>query len=114
LRFRKNRVVRVDGTRVTADIVFPSKRVAVFVDGCFWHGCPKHARVPRANPAYWDAKLARNVERDARNTGLLRGAGWTVLRYWEHEQPDDVAASIANIVVGLDRSDRGGSGPPED
>jgi DNA mismatch endonuclease (patch repair protein) len=67
-RFRKDAVVIVDGVRVTADIVFPSKRVAVFIDGCFWHGCPDHGRPPHVNKLYWNAKLARNVERDARNT----------------------------------------------
>jgi DNA mismatch endonuclease (patch repair protein) len=95
LRFRKNATLKVDGVRVTADIVFPSKSLAVFIDGCFWHGCPDHSRPPRANPRYWNAKLARNVERDARNSSLLRAAGWTVLRYWEHESPDEVAQSIA-------------------
>jgi DNA mismatch endonuclease (patch repair protein) len=103
LRFRKNAVLTVDGIRVTADIVFPSKRVAVFIDGCFWHGCPEHGRVPKANAAYWNAKLARNVERDARNTALLRGAGWTVLRHWEHEVAEEVALSIAEVVLRVDR-----------
>lgn len=99
LRFRKNAALTVDGVRVTADIVFPSKRIAVFIDGCFWHGCPEHGRRPKANPAYWNAKLARNVERDARNTALLVAAGWTVLRHWEHEPPDEVAVSIVNEVL---------------
>jgi DNA mismatch endonuclease (patch repair protein) len=98
LRFRKDLVLKVDGVRIRTDIVFPTERVAVFIDGCFWHECPEHGRPPRANPAYWKAKLARNVERDARNTALLCGAGWTVLRHWEHESPDDVARSIANHV----------------
>jgi DNA mismatch endonuclease (patch repair protein) len=98
LRFRKNATLKVEGVRVTADIVFPSKSLAVFIDGCFWHGCPDHGRSPKANPRYWNAKLARNVERDARNSSLLRAAGWTVLRYWEHESPDEVAQSIADQV----------------
>lgn len=101
LRFRKNQVLAVDDIRVTADIVFRSERVAVFIDGCFWHGCPEHGRAPKTNPTYWTAKLARNVERDARNTALLRAAGWTVLRHWEHEQPDEVADSITDVVLGL-------------
>jgi DNA mismatch endonuclease, patch repair protein len=98
LRFRKDTVLTVNDVRVRADIVFPSKRVAVFVDGCFWHGCPEHGRAPKANQAYWNAKLARNVERDARNTALLEAAGWTVLRHWEHEAPDEAARSIASHV----------------
>ena len=93
-RFRKDVVLTVEGVRVRADIVFKSKGVVVFLDGCFWHGCPEHGRSPSANRTYWNAKLARNVERDARNNALLRDAGWTVLRFWEHESPDGVAAAI--------------------
>ncbi len=101
LRFRKDAVVTVEGVRIRADIVFKSKRLAVFLDGCFWHGCPEHGRSPSANRTYWNAKLARNVERDARNNALMRGAGWTVLRFWEHESPDDVAAAVIAHVRGL-------------
>ena len=77
-----------------ADIVFRSRRIAVFIDGCFWHGCPQHGRTPRSNQPYWAAKLARNVERDERNNALLKLSGWTVLRYWEHEAPELVADAI--------------------
>jgi DNA mismatch endonuclease (patch repair protein) len=94
-RFRKNMALRIEDVRVKVDIVFPSRRVAVFIDGCFWHGCPEHGRVPRVNRTYWGAKLARNVERDATNASRLQRAGWTVLRYWEHEAPEVVTASIA-------------------
>ena len=81
-----------------ADIVFGPKRIAVFIDGCFWHGCPQHGRKPRVNRPYWDAKLARNVERDDRNDQLLRAEGWKVLRYWEHEDSETIATSIASEV----------------
>jgi DNA mismatch endonuclease, patch repair protein len=101
MRFRKDSVLRTgDGIRVRADIVFGRHRIAVFIDGCFWHGCPQHGRHPRVNRSYWDAKLARNVARDERNVRLLRGDGWTVLRFWEHEDPGEVAALIALHVKG--------------
>lgn len=84
LRFRKN-CRPVADLRCNADIVFPRKRVAVFVDGCFWHGCPDHGRVPKDQGGYWAAKLARNVARDRRNDAALSAAGWLVVRVWEHE-----------------------------
>ena len=71
--------------RVSVDFVFRRERVAVFVDGCFWHGCPKHGTMPAGNRAFWKAKLARNAERDTLVTRALRKAGWTVLRIWEHD-----------------------------
>jgi len=67
------------------DFVFPRKRVAIFVDGCFWHGCPQHGREPDSRQAYWGPKLARNKARDRQVTRLLRKLGWTVLRIWHHE-----------------------------
>jgi len=66
------------------DFVFRRERVAVFVDGCFWHGCPKCYRRPKSNRKFWDAKAARNRARDAEVTRALRRAGWTVVRIWEH------------------------------
>jgi DNA mismatch endonuclease (patch repair protein) len=86
--------------RGRADIVFTRRRIAVFIDGCFWHVCPIHATAPKANAEYWTPKLARNVERDAETTAKLEAAGWTVLRYWEHESPTDVAASIEAALRG--------------
>ncbi|WP_344771873.1 very short patch repair endonuclease [Nocardioides panacisoli] len=80
--------------RRRADVVFRSRRVAVFIDGCYWHACPEHGTVARTNAEYWSAKLARNVERDQETTALLQSAGWRVLRYWEHDDPRAVAASI--------------------
>jgi DNA mismatch endonuclease (patch repair protein) len=66
------------------DFVFPSRRLAVFVDGCYWHGCPLHYRRPRSNRKFWDAKIARNRVRDREVGRLLRARGWRVLRVWEH------------------------------
>jgi DNA mismatch endonuclease (patch repair protein) len=71
--------------RVSVDFVFRKERVAVFVDGCFWHACPRHGTMPAGNRAFWNAKLARNTERDGLVTRSLRKAGWTVLRIWEHD-----------------------------
>jgi len=79
--------------RRRADVVFTRARIAVFVDGCFWHGCPEHATHPATNAQWWAAKLTRNVERDRETDEHLRAAGWTVLRYWEHA--DMATASIA-------------------
>jgi DNA mismatch endonuclease (patch repair protein) len=70
--------------RVRPDFIFASRRLAVFVDGCFWHGCPRHGTRPRGNAAFWRAKFRRNRERDRRDTRRLRRAGWQVLRLWEH------------------------------
>jgi DNA mismatch endonuclease (patch repair protein) len=97
LRFRKH-VAPLAGLRCQADLVFPGARVAVFVDGCFWHGCPVHGRTPRSNTDYWQAKIERNRRRDERNNGLLAEAGWTVVRVWEHEDPALVADRIAQVV----------------
>jgi len=67
------------------DIAFPSKKVAVFVDGCFWHLCPKHGEFPASNRAFWVPKLKRNAERDKETNALLRKSGWKVIRIWEHD-----------------------------
>jgi DNA mismatch endonuclease (patch repair protein) len=86
------------GGRRRADIVFPRMRIAVFIDGCFWHGCPTHATRPKENADYWDPKLDRNIERDLETTAELAAGGWTVLRFWEHELPADVARTISEGV----------------
>lgn len=96
LRFRKDIPVAVEGGRVRPDIVFTRARLAVFVDGCFWHSCPQHAARPRTNAAFWAAKLDRNMRRDERDTGRLEQAGWGVLRIWEHET-DDLAALVERV-----------------
>lgn len=93
LGYRVHRRV-VPGVRRSADIVFVGARVAVFVDGCFWHGCPEHYRRPGSNVGYWDAKVQRNVARDREVEALLADAGWTVLRAWEHEDPSAVADRV--------------------
>jgi DNA mismatch endonuclease (patch repair protein) len=82
----------------TADIVFTRQRIAIFIDGCYWHACPEHRTVARSNAAYWSEKLERNTARDANTTSQLQAAGWTVLRFWEHEDPDAVAATIVAAV----------------
>jgi DNA mismatch endonuclease (patch repair protein) len=71
--------------RCRGDIVFTRRRVVVFVDGCFWHGCPVHATAPTNNAEWWRAKLDANIERDNRNRTALSQLGWTVIRVWEHE-----------------------------
>ena len=88
---------------VRADLVFRRSRVAVFIDGCFWHGCPAHSSTPRTNTAYWTAKLAANRDRDARAALLLGDAGWTVVRVWEHEEPRHGAMRIRDVVRGASR-----------
>ncbi|MEQ7845805.1 very short patch repair endonuclease [Nocardioides kribbensis] len=81
-----------------ADLVFTRAKVAVFVDGCFWHGCPTHHTVAKSNADFWARKVTRNRERDAETDRLLREAGWTVIRAWEHEPADDVVARILTSV----------------
>jgi DNA mismatch endonuclease (patch repair protein) len=88
------------GTRRRADLAFVRVRVAVMVDGCFWHGCPVHATQPKANATWWRAKLAGNVARDRDTDARLRRAGWLVLRFWEHQ---DMAVAARRV----DRSVRG-------
>lgn len=86
--------------RRTADVVFTRAKVAVFVDGCYWHGCPEHFRQPKTNTEYWAPKIARNRERDAEIDELLRAAGWTVIRAWSHEDADAVADQVERAVRG--------------
>lgn len=84
--------------RYTADLVFAGPKVAVFIDGCFWHSCPWHGVRPKSNVDYWDVKLDANRSRDERVNSLLKRHGWRVLRYWEHEEPERVAQKIVNVV----------------
>ena len=97
LRYFVDRRV-VPGTRRRVDIVFPRLEIAVFVDGCFWHSCPVHGTVPKANRAWWVAKLAANEARDRATDAQLEQARWTVLRFWEHEDPAVVADTIEAAV----------------
>jgi DNA mismatch endonuclease (patch repair protein) len=85
--------------RRTADLVFRKARVAVFVDGCFWHGCPEHHAPPKTNASYWATKIQGNKSRDKDTTERLCKEGWTVLRFWSHEEPLSVAMQIAEVVA---------------
>ncbi|MCX4719635.1 very short patch repair endonuclease [Streptomyces virginiae] len=99
LRYRLQ--VKVPGMpRRTIDIAFPGAKVAVFLDGCFWHGCPEHATQPKANAQWWREKLDKNMARDRETSELLAAAGWTVLRFWEHEAPEAVAARVIDARRG--------------
>lgn len=80
--------------RRRSDILFTRAHISVFVDGCFWHGCPKHATLPKANRAFGDEKIARNRRRDTDTNRLLTDDGWLVLRFWEHESPEDVVDRV--------------------
>lgn len=84
--------------RRTIDVAFTRQRVAVFIDGCFWHGCPQHGTQPRANSEWWRTKIARNKARDADTTEVLNAAGWVVLRFWEHDEPAAVAEEVLKTV----------------
>ena len=99
-RFRKDYPIRLtSGTIVHPDIVFTKKRVAVFIDGCYWHSCPIHGTTPKSNRHYWIPKLRQNVERDKKTDIDLRANGWKVLRIWEHVDPEDAASMIASEVL---------------
>lgn len=91
------------------DVAFTRTKVAVLIDGCFWHGCPQHATQPKANAEWWRQKLDRNMARDLETTEHLTAQGWTVLRFWEHEGPEDVAAQVKAAVERrpAGRSDKG-------
>jgi DNA mismatch endonuclease (patch repair protein) len=91
-------VAPLHGSRRRADLVFTRARVAVFIDGCFWHGCPAHASAPKSNKEWWAQKLGANVRRDRDTDATLEASGWTVIRVWEHEDPEDAAARIENAV----------------
>ncbi|MFD6362947.1 very short patch repair endonuclease [Streptomyces roseolus] len=81
------------------DVAFTSVKVAVLIDGCFWHGCPEHATHPKANAEWWRTKLDRNMARDRETTEHLQAQGWTVLRFWEHIPPAEVAATVRATVA---------------
>ncbi|MFJ4831514.1 very short patch repair endonuclease [Streptomyces sp. NPDC088747] len=95
LRYRVN--VPVPGMpRRTIDIAFGKAKIAIFMDGCFWHGCPQHATQPKANATWWRDKLDKNMARDRQTSEHLVAEGWTVLRFWEHEPPEEVVRSITD------------------
>lgn len=92
--------------RRRADIVFTKARLAVFIDGCFWHGCAEHYTEPATNTEYWTAKREKNMARDRDTKERLTALGWTVLRFWEHEDPATTAALIETLYLSLRREDR--------
>ena len=97
LRYRGN--ARPEpGLRRTADLLFRGSRVAVLIDGCFWHGCPEHHQAPKANAAFWSDEIATNRARDADTNHVLRNRGWMVVRVWEHEIRADVDRVAARII----------------
>jgi DNA mismatch endonuclease, patch repair protein len=102
LRYHVDRAV-LPGVRRRVDVVFPSIRLAVFIDGCFWHCCPIHGTWPKANSAWWAAKLEANRQRDAATDQQLRAAGWRVERVWEHDSPEAAAKRITRIARMLQR-----------
>ena len=97
LRYRVDRRP-APGVIGRADVVVGPARVAVYVDGCFWHSCPTHASIPRTNREWWIAKLNRNRERDRETSQALRDEGWEVIRIWEHENPREAADRIERVV----------------
>jgi DNA mismatch endonuclease (patch repair protein) len=86
------------GLRRTADLVFPSAKVAVFLDGCFWHGCPEHHTVATANATFWADKVEGNRARDRDTDSRLADAGWVSVRVWEHEDPAEAARRVEDVV----------------
>ncbi|ALL79106.1 DNA mismatch repair protein [Pseudonocardia sp. EC080610-09] len=98
-RFRVEYRFDIDGLRRRrADVVFTRYRLAIFVDGCFWHRCPEHATSPKSNGEWWATKLARNVERDRDTDERLVDAGWSVIRIWEHEAADSAADAVEDVL----------------
>jgi DNA mismatch endonuclease, patch repair protein len=108
LRYRVN-TRPIPNLRRTADIVFTKARVAILIDGCFWHGCAEHHR-PAHGPRteFWASKIADNRRRDVESTKAFEAAGWCVLRFWEHEEPTEVAWKIASIVSNRNNRPRSG------
>ncbi len=109
-RYRKDYRLDLDGgRRVRPDIAFTARKVAIFVDGCFWHACPQHGSKPRANEWYWGPKLLANVERDRVNDTALTTAGWTVVRLWEHLSLEEAVATVVTALA----AEPGTPGNPE-
>ncbi len=105
LRYRCDLRIDLPGAmRARPDVVFTRRKVAVFVDGCFWHGCPVHGRTPTTNVDYWSVELARNLDRDRLQTRALQDAGWTVIRIWGHE---DLDSGRDRVVSALQRGAKG-------
>lgn len=102
IRFRKHPQLRLGSLTVRPDVVFPHQRIAVFVDGCFWHGCVDHGTKPRSNVEYWRRKLAMNVSRDKRVDAALAQSGWRSIRLWEHLSIED---AVERVVSALEREE---------
>lgn len=98
LRYRVDRRP-LNGLRRRADIIFGPAKVAVFIDGCYWHGCPQHYVPPRTNSGYWSPKISGNIARDRDTDARLTATGWLVLRFWEHQPAEDCASQIAAAVL---------------
>jgi DNA mismatch endonuclease (patch repair protein) len=105
MRYRVDAALPGMGRR-RADVLFPRAKVAVFVDGCFWHRCPIHGVAPKSNAAWWDAKLAGNVARDLDTNEHLTRIGWMVLRFWEHEDMKDAAVKVRGVLDAVKERER--------
>ena len=90
--------------RRRADIVFTRQRLAVFIDGCFWHGCPEHGSIPETNREYWEPKLKRNRQRDRETTAMLEDEGWVVIRIWEHVPAEEAVEMIVDVLEQVDQN----------
>ena len=100
LRFRKDYPMKIHGARPTRiDVAFTRARVAVFLDGCFWHACPLHGQTPKSNAEFWATKLEANQKRDRLVSSSLERDGWTVVRAWEHEPMEDLVDLVAATVA---------------
>lgn len=99
--WRRHLTLRPDGLRITPDLVFNSFRLAVFIDGCFWHCCPKHGTIPSSNKSFWRRKLEVNVARDKRNKRILRKHGWKVVNVWEHQVRRDPVSCVVKILKSI-------------
>lgn len=98
--------------RRVADVAFPRRKIAVFVDGCFWHGCPEHATWPKRNADFWRQKIEANRWRDADTNARLQANGWTALRFWSHELPVEAAQTVAHLVAKADVKHQAASPSP--
>lgn len=101
IRFRIDYPIGTRERSIRVDIVLPRAKLAIFIDGCFWHGCPEHARPTKSNTLWWADKIAANKKRDKGTAADLKRAGWIVLRFWEHESPEQVAHVVIETLRAL-------------
>jgi DNA mismatch endonuclease (patch repair protein) len=104
-RYRVNRRLLPD-QKFKGDIVWSGRRLVVFLDGCFWHGCPIHGTTPKSNTEWWRSKINGNRDRDLRVDEILRQSGWTVLRFWEHDDSEQIIESVVQQLEAIDGSRR--------